>query len=533
MNPQSIKKNIGVFLISFLLIFISTSMVFLAVTMTIQSEADRVKRVEMDITEKSLVASEKNLIDYKFQRITSDIRFIYDTLFQNFSDDHDFSKVETLWQSYSTNRKVYDQIRFLDTDGNEVIRVDYSPDGSVILRKDQMQNKKDRYYFQNAVQLQKDQIYLSPMDLNIENGAIELPVNPVVRLAMAFYDPSGTEQGIIVLNYSATDILNQISSLADASFGQISLLNSDGYWLYSSSDGYREWAFSYDADSPVKFPNYFPDEWALIAQGGSGSFATDFGFFHYTTVNVSESHTQQDDGSMIACDMGNLYVVSYIPVMQQTNSYPSEKLSSLALFTLGKYGPIYVLLLAISIVLSTFITLSKSKSNQVRYFSEYDTMTGALNRRYGIEKLSSLYKNIEKAACQISLCFIDVNGLKAVNDTLGHEAGDELLTTVASTFRSLIRIDDYLIRLGGDEFLIVYSGVDAEQAEQAWQRIVASLESINQTEQRKYVISVSHGIETLSCSVNSALDDVLHRADTKMYQEKQQIKQNLKIIRDL
>ena len=121
--------------------------------------------------------------------------------------------------------------------------------------------------------------------------------------------------------------------------------------------------------------------------------------------------------------------------------------------------------------------------------------------------------------------------MKEINDTLGHEFGDELIVTVAKTIRSCIRTNDFLVRLGGDEFLIVFQGIEADTAEDVWVRIVEEFNKINTNEKRKYLISVSHGIETLTCNLNELLDNVLHQADAKMYDEKRRIKANLRIIR--
>ena len=497
-----------------------------------QSNANKLKRVEIDVSEESLVQSEEFFLNYKFNRLTSDLRFVYDTLYFQFPNDNDYSSIEKLWKSYSDTRVVYDQIRFLDLDGNEVIRVDYSPEGAYAIPKDQLQNKSDRYYFQQTVQLDQGQMYVSPADLNTENGAIELPINPVIRLATPFIDQIGVKRGIVVLNYSASDVLYQIASLADSSNGYMYLLNNDGYCLFNSKDPYRDWAFSYDSDSPVKFPNYFPDEWKTIQAGSSGSFSTDNGHFCYATVAVSEQHMTDNQGAMLSCDIGNWYIISYIPTPKNGGIYPSNALFDLASESLKKYAPMYALLLAFSGVLALFITISKSKSNLVKYFSEFDTMTGAYNRRSGIERLSQVYKNLKKTNCMASICFIDVNGLKQVNDTLGHEAGDALLTAVSSAIRAQIRSEDFLVRLGGDEFLIVYSGIGEGEAEQAWQRILVALEAINQTENRRYLVSVSHGIMALNCSGSMKLDDLLHMADVKMYEEKMKIKATVQILRE-
>jgi diguanylate cyclase (GGDEF)-like protein len=159
-------------------------------------------------------------------------------------------------------------------------------------------------------------------------------------------------------------------------------------------------------------------------------------------------------------------------------------------------------------------------------------MTGIFNRRTGFEKLKQLYKNIEKNENKVSVCFIDINGLKDVNDYLGHEVGDELILTITNGIKNRIRENDFVARLGGDEFLIIFEGLDESDAEAAWQRIVAEFEQINDTENRRYLVSVSHGIETFSGDTNEYIDMIINQADEKMYREKKIIKKNLKIIRD-
>ncbi|MDD4312512.1 MAG: sensor domain-containing diguanylate cyclase [Eubacteriales bacterium] len=471
-------------------------------------------------------------MNYKINRLTSDLQFINDTMVLNGSLDDSWSHIAALWCAYSNSRKVYDQIRFLNSQGDEMIRVDYSEDGAFALPKEKLQNKKDRYYFQKTIEMDMGQTYISPLDLNVENDAIELPINPVIRFAQPYFDQNGVKQGIVVLNYSASDILSQIKSIATSSFGEVYLLNNDSFWLYHSKASYKEWAFAYNPNSTVKFSDYYAKEWGMISSGGSGTLTTENGYFNYTTITFDSVPASAPSGIDAFCNIGNWYIVSFIPSGIDAETYPSSDFGSLALAAFHQYAIFYLTILLFSLVLAGFITSSRMKSRQVKFFSEYDVMTGAYNRHSGIDKLADLYKSLSKNNCSMSICFIDVNGLKQVNDTLGHEAGDALIITVAKTIRTHIRDNDFLIRLGGDEFLIVFLGIDEEQAENAWNRIVAEFETINSTEQRKYLISVSHGIEMLNCTLNQMLDNVLNQADVKMYEEKRRIKSNVHIIRE-
>jgi diguanylate cyclase (GGDEF)-like protein len=122
--------------------------------------------------------------------------------------------------------------------------------------------------------------------------------------------------------------------------------------------------------------------------------------------------------------------------------------------------------------------------------------------------------------------------LKEVNDNLGHDAGDELITCVIDGMKKCIRQADFIIRLGGDEFLIVFVDVYEEQAEAIWERINNEYKKINDTEKRQYIISVSHGIEEIKHYSDEYIDKSINAADEKMYNEKKIQKKDLQIIRN-
>jgi diguanylate cyclase (GGDEF)-like protein len=129
----------------------------------------------------------------------------------------------------------------------------------------------------------------------------------------------------------------------------------------------------------------------------------------------------------------------------------------------------------------------------------------------------------------MSLCFIDINGLKEVNDTLGHKFGDELIVSVVEGIRQEIREEDFIIRLGGDEFLIVFKGIGRDMSEKVWERINQRYQVINSHEERPYVISASHGIAEYDSDEKSEVDLLIKYADDEMYSEKKYIKEELKI----
>lgn len=176
--------------------------------------------------------------------------------------------------------------------------------------------------------------------------------------------------------------------------------------------------------------------------------------------------------------------------------------------------------------------INRKTYETIKYYSEYDSLTNVYNRRAGIDKLNLMFPSSERRHFMVSLCFIDINGLKEVNDTLGHMYGDELISTVSDIIKKIIRDHDFVMRLGGDEFLIVFNGIGIDIAESVWERIVKTYEHINKNEDRPYIISVSHGIIDYDNMQSYNIDELISKADEKMYEEKQIIKRGLNVIRN-
>ncbi len=174
-------------------------------------------------------------------------------------------------------------------------------------------------------------------------------------------------------------------------------------------------------------------------------------------------------------------------------------------------------------------------SKMSHYFNEmiYDELTKAFNRKSGLSKLSNILENAKIINADLSLCFIDVNGLKDVNDILGHQDGDKLLVSTVECIKGEIRSQDFIIRMGGDEFLIVFNGARHEIAEKVWHRIYLRYQEINDNENRPYLISVSHGIVGIDKDNNADMEALIKKADELMYIEKKHIKEelNIKVIR--
>jgi diguanylate cyclase (GGDEF)-like protein/PAS domain S-box-containing protein len=158
----------------------------------------------------------------------------------------------------------------------------------------------------------------------------------------------------------------------------------------------------------------------------------------------------------------------------------------------------------------------------------YDALTGLANRALLMERLSAALDSHARTDTTVALMFIDIDDFKMVNDSLGHEAGDRLLTVVAQRIQGAVRRGDTVARLGGDEFVIVFEGVRNLSDAKALAGIVT------RAAQAPIAISNHEVVPSLSAGLalgdgTSTAEDLLRDADTAMYSAKQSGRASLKI----
>jgi len=147
------------------------------------------------------------------------------------------------------------QIRLITADGQEWVRVDRKPQGVYVVPRHELQSKGDRYYFRDAMNVGLGQIYVSPLDLNVEFGKIEKPERPVIRVATPVAGLDGSKIGVLIINLHAHILLEQIQQMANARQGTAYLLDNQGHYI-SRSAGNEPGAFSME---PVeKLSHIFP-----------------------------------------------------------------------------------------------------------------------------------------------------------------------------------------------------------------------------------------------------------------------------------
>lgn len=152
----------------------------------------------------------------------------------------------------------------------------------------------------------------------------------------------------------------------------------------------------------------------------------------------------------------------------------------------------------------------------------HDPLTGLANRTRFNEAIRRMMSQSRRHQRQLALMFLDLDGFKAVNDSMGHEAGDRLLELVADRLRDTIRLEDALFRFGGDEFTILLADVrDRDTALAAAQRTLDALAHPYALKGREVNISASIGVVFYPYNGDDA-ETLLQRADQAMYRAKEQ-----------
>jgi len=118
-----------------------------------------------------------------------------------------YAGVTQLFVRILHNKQHYAQIRYIDPQGREIIRVNNTHNKIKVVPKNELQNKADRYYFKDAMKIGYDKIYISPLDLNVENNKIDVPHQPMLRFAAQLRDKAHHSQGVLVINYYANEFI--------------------------------------------------------------------------------------------------------------------------------------------------------------------------------------------------------------------------------------------------------------------------------------------------------------------------------------
>lgn len=158
---------------------------------------------------------------------------------------------------------------------------------------------------------------------------------------------------------------------------------------------------------------------------------------------------------------------------------------------------------------------------ELRTLSLTDSLTGLYNHRGFLALGQQQMKSAKRNKQDVVLLFADLDNLKWINDTLGHQEGDFALAEAADIFRACFRESDIMARIGGDEFVVLAIQAEKESAKNLIAKLQKKLYDYNVKTSRRYPLSLSIGIAISDARYPCSIDDLLFKADKLMYEQKQ------------
>ncbi|MDE2342440.1 MAG: diguanylate cyclase [Betaproteobacteria bacterium] len=644
------------FIKRFLVLYAAAALVLTALMYGILNVETNLQETNLEIHESGQVEIAAQLLAHDFEGVSSDLmllahapsvsRFLANPTAAN------KAIVADLMATLAGEKLLYDKVRYIDLHGNEVVRVNLINGFPVLTPQSALQNKSQRYFFREALQLSEGEVYVSPLDLNVDNGKIETPYKPVVRFATPVFSSSRQKVGILVLNLYGAKLIEHLH-LAIMDDAHAMLLNRDGDWLSSPEPG-QEWGFMFNR--PPGFAREFPSEWRVIAANDWGSLKTPAGLFTYTTVNPVQASqppisagvnpgpgggTMDSSGyfwkivsrvppqELPAATLSNhpvllaiygsalvslLFIVGYIAFVSNSRKllrqaiFDSERrlrelaqtlaegvyvLDEQGLITYinpeakrllgwspeedllgrnahelfhhkrpdgtllsesdcpvtkvirsgqayrneeeifwrknGKLMPVRISSSPIiregkvtgSVVAFQDITARKRSQEAIHRLAYYDTLTNLPNRRLFMDRFSHALTQASRYHRALAVMFLDLDHFKEINDSLGHDVGDELLKAVAARLSACVRSGDTVARQGGDEFVILLAEIGTvDDATQVAEKLLSILQGPVQISGHTLQVSGSIGIAIYPEHGMADIQDLMKKADLAMYAAK-------------
>ena len=248
------------------------------------------------------------LITRDLARVRSDVLYVASQqIVRDFAPDDPANRqaLEQAFANFLDLKGTYQQIRLLDRQGQEAVRVNLQGPQVEVVSAEGLQDKKERAYVQRSLQLQVGEVFVSEFDLNQEQGQIEEPWNPVIRFVTPVADADGQAGRLLVVNYRGSLLLQDLAGISLP--GSTWLIRDDGYYLLGPRpDDAWGWLLGHSQN----FADQFPVAWRQREAPQGPCLLTTAGAFAFRTLGMQRV---SDPSIAVTRDDRRLTIVSHLP----------------------------------------------------------------------------------------------------------------------------------------------------------------------------------------------------------------------------
>ncbi|MBE0635478.1 adenylate/guanylate cyclase domain-containing protein [Candidatus Bipolaricaulota bacterium] len=389
--------------------------------------------------------------------------------------------MERDYVAFSRNREIYNQIRVLSAAGMELLSVNYNDGQPSVVLSDDLRNEDDQTFFREMSQCAANSVYVSSLDLNMEHGSIESPLNPVMRFAIQIGN-GATPEGFLLLDLAGSVLLDAFANSHPDVEASPLLIDQDGHFTYGLASDNR-WRFMLLRETGQDFSDIFPEEWKTVASTETGQFESAAGLFTYTTLTPYEA------AGVALCEMTES---EQFPQEPDTRSYdvwknvswvPSQMLGSVRLagaLQLAGWNAFGILLLGTgSWYFARWLAMRGEKQ---RLTTQTNTLLESTLQRYMSKEVCHRLLNdpqrhseLGGAAQFVAVLFVDIRGFTGFAE---HRDPKDVVAVLNRTLTELVVplrvyrgiLDKYI----GDGFLAFFEPERAE-ADAAQRAVDAAL----------------------------------------------------------
>lgn len=450
-------------------------------------------------------------------------------------------RLNTIFTSMLEANKNYTQIRYLTaTDpGQEIVRVNQTNQGIFPVPEASLQSKAHRDYYKQAITLSQGSVLFSKVNYNQEHGKVEQPLVPTLRVITPVYSTTQKIFGLLIINVNISRYLRDILLRSSDNYDVIVFDQFDDFFIfnhgsktirfYESNQQIKDGIFgNKNIKSASQIIPYLKSDTHRISvfQPIFSNLNKDHKVFTII-ISVPKSILRKEDNGLIRdilfwvialCLFAALIIFLFThknlkPLAEMAESIRATNHPNKADLELPTYLNNEVGLLARAF---------EEKTKLLSKLALFDSLTGLPNRKNFIDHLDEAIHHAKRSELPLNVIYMDINGFKEINDTYGHDYGDELLIQFAHALRKTTRDNDFCARLSGDEFAVIIQDISTEeQLEKILKRYENDLNTTYALKGITLNVVVSGGVAAYPINASKP-EDLLKHADLAMYQSKRE-----------